>query len=414
MKIKLIKASASSAFKDYKAYMGTPPQSIYSTAVATQENVEVEVHDETSEGAVDLSTDAELVAVFMSTPDAMRGYELADRFRAQGKIVVFGGLHASFLPDEVLTHSDAVMIGEAETIWPQLLDDYASGQLKQRYQQDTPTCMSMLSPYPHQQLNLEPYRGMSSVVVSRGCKFKCSYCTVHKFFPVMRNRPVGDVVDEIKASRLEYFELHADNLIADREYAMELCQALKPLNIRWSAEATINIAEHDELLQAAAESGLFWLLSGIETPSQVALKAAGKGFIRIDRTKEYIRKLHEYDIAVDSAMLFGFDEHSPEIFEETLDYVDDVELDMCHSVIVTPYPGTTLFQQFEQERRLLTRDWSKYDGTHAVFQPKQMSPEHLEEGMAWFHERYNGLGRSLKRRITRIHNLGWSNSSWIS
>jgi len=251
-------------------------------------------------------------------------------------------------------------------------------------------------------------------VVSRGCKFKCSYCTVHKFFPVMRNRPVGDVVDEIKASRLEYFELHADNLIADREYAMELCQALKPLNIRWSAEATINIAEHDELLQAAAESGLFWLLSGIETPSQVALKAAGKGFIRIDRTKEYIRKLHEYNIAVDSAMLFGFDEHSPEIFEETLDYVDDVELDMCHSVIVTPYPGTTLFQQFEQERRLLTRDWSKYDGTQAVFQPKQMSPEHLEEGMAWFHERYNGLGRSLKRRVTRIHNLGWSNSSWIS
>lgn len=414
MKIKLIKASANSAFKDYKAYMGTPPQSIYSTAVATPEDVEVELHDETSEGAVNLSTEAELVAIFMSTPDAMRGYELADRFRAQGKIVVFGGLHASFLPDEVLMHSDAVMIGEAETIWPQLLEDCANGQLRQRYQQDTPTCLSELAPYPHQQLDLEPYSGMSSVVVSRGCKFKCSYCTVHKFFPAMRNRPVGDVVDEIKASGLEYFELHADNLIADREYAMELCQALKPLNIRWSAEATINIAQHDELLEAAAESGLFWLLSGIETPSQAALKAAGKGFIRIDRTKEYIRKLHEYDIAVDSAMLFGFDEHSPDIFDETLDYVDDVELDMCHSVIVTPYPGTTLFQQFEQEGRLLTRDWSKYDGTHAVFQPKQMSPEHLEEGMAWFHEKYNGMGRSLKRRITRIHNLGWSNSSWIS
>lgn len=414
MKIKLIKASANSAFKDYKAYMGTPPQSIYSTAVATPENVEVELHDETSEGAVNLSTEAELVAIFMSTPDAMRGYELADRFRAQGKIVVLGGLHASFLPDEVLMHSDAVMIGEAESIWPQLLEDCANGQLRQRYQQDTPTCLSELAPYPHQQLDLEPYSGMSSVVVSRGCKFKCSYCTVHKFFPVMRNRPVGDVVDEIKASGLEYFELHADNLIADREYAMELCQALKPLNIRWSAEATINIAQHDELLEAAAESGLFWLLSGIETPSQAALKAAGKGFIRIDRTKEYIRKLHEYDIAVDSAMLFGFDEHSPDIFEETLNYVDDVELDMCHSVIVTPYPGTTLFQQFEQEGRLLTRDWSKYDGTHAVFQPKQMSPEHLEEGMAWFHEKYNGMGRSLKRRVTRIHNLGWSNSSWIS
>ncbi len=414
MKIKLIKASADSAFKEYKAYMGTPPQSIYSTAVATPEEVDVELHDETSEGAVDLGTDADIVAIFMSTPDALRGYELGDHFRSKGKTVVFGGLHASFVPDEVLQHGDAVMVGESEQIWPQLLEDYSYGRLNRRYQQGAPTEMSALCGYPHQQIDLEPYSGMSSVVVSRGCKFRCSYCTVHKFFPTMRNRPVGQVIDEIRASGLEYFELHADNLIADREYALELCHALKPLNIKWSAEATINIAEHDEVLEAAAESGLFWLLSGIETPSQAALKAAGKGFIRIDRTRDYIRKLHEYNIAVDSAMLFGFDEHGPDIFQETLDYVDEVELDMCHSVIVTPYPGTTLYQQLEQEGRLLTRDWSKYDGTHAVFQPEQMSPEDLELGMGWFHEKYNGMGRSLKRRFTRIRNLGWDNSSWIS
>ncbi|RDE18379.1 radical SAM protein [Motiliproteus coralliicola] len=413
MKALLIKASANSAFKDYKAYLGTPPQSIWSSAVAIPDWVEVDVHDETSQGPVDKSQAADLVAIFMSTPDALRGYELADYFRDRGTTVVFGGLHASFLPDEALQHGDAVMIGESEQLWPQLLEDHYSGQLQPRYQQAEQTDLSRLTPYPHSQIDLSPYRDTSSIIVSRGCKFKCSYCTVHKFFPTMRNRPVGQVIDEIRASGLQYFELHADNLIADRDYALELFKALKPLNIYWSAEATINIAEHDDIVEAAAESGLIWLLSGIETPSQQALKAAGKGFIRIDRTRDYIRKLHEYNIAVDSAMLFGFDQHDSTIFEETLDYVDEVELDVCHAVIVTPYPGTDLYQQLETEQRILTRDWSAYDGTQAVFQPKQMTPKELEKGTGWFHSKYNSLGRSLKRRVVRTKNLGWTNAAYL-
>lgn len=162
-----------------------------------------------------------------------------------------------------------------------------------------------------------------------------------------------------------------------------------------------------------AQSGLFYLLSGLETPSRAALKAAGKGFIKIDKTKEYINKLHEYNIAVDSAMLFGFDEHSSDIFEETLAFVEDIELDVCHAVIITPYPGTALYQQLEDEQRLLTKDWSLYDGTHAVFQPKQMTPQELEEGHAWSYEKYNSLGRRFKRRFVKARNIGWINSGYF-
>lgn len=413
MKVTLIKASASGAFKDYKAYMGAPPQSVYSLAAATPEYIELDIIDETSDKPAPIRLESDLVAIFMSTPDAMRGYELADRYRAQNISVVFGGLHASFLPDEALIHSDAVLIGEAEAIWPHLLDDFEQGRLQEKYEQSSPSDLAKLHRYPHEYMDLAPYQGLGSVVVSRGCKFHCSYCTMHRFFHEFRTRPVGQIVDEIRSSGLEYIELHADNLVADREFAFELFEALKPLNIQWLAEATINIAEHDDLLEAAAESGLFYLLSGIETPSHAALKAAGKGFIRVDRTKDYIRKLHEYGIAVDSAMLFGFDEHSPDIFEETLAFVDDVELDVCHSVIVTPYPGTLLYNQLNEQNRILHQDWSRYDGTNAVFVPNQMTAHELEDGLNWFHEHYNSLGRGLKRRFTKARNLGWINSSYM-
>lgn len=413
MKIYIIKASAAGAFKDYKQFMGAPPQSIYALAAATPDWVDVDLIDETSQGEADLNVSADLIAIFMSTPDAYRGYQLADEYRKQGKTVIFGGLHASFMPDEVLKHSDAVIIGEAETIWDKLLDDVVNGSLKTHYEGKQLSNLSTLRPFPHEYMDLDPYDGLGSVVVSRGCKFKCSYCTVHRFFDGMRNRPVAQVVDEIKQSGLEYIELHADNLVADREYALELFEALKPLNIKWLAEATINIAEHDDLLEAAAQSGLFYLLSGLETPSRAALKAAGKGFIKIDKTKEYISKLHQHNIAVDSAMLFGFDEHSSDIFEETLAFVDDIELDVCHSVIITPYPGTLFYQQLEKEQRLLTKDWSLYDGTHAVFQPKQMTPQTLEEGQAWFYEKYNSLGRSVQRSFRKAKNIGWVNASYF-
>lgn len=413
MKVTLIKASASGAFKDYKAYMGAPPQSIYSLAAATPEGIEVDVIDETSDRLAPATLESDLVAIFMSTPDALRGYELGDRYRAQNLTVVFGGLHTSFLPEEGLVHGDAVLIGEAETTWPQLLSDVAKGRLQARYEQSHASDLAKLYRYPHEYMDLSPYQGLGSVVVSRGCKFHCSYCTVHRFFPEFRTRPVGHIVDEIRSSGLEYVELHADNLVADRDYALELFEALKPLKIKWLAEATINIAEHDALLDAAAESGLFYLLSGIETPSHAALKAAGKGFIRVDRTKDYIRKLHEYGIAVDSAMLFGFDEHSPDIFEETLAFVDDVELDVCHSVIVTPYPGTLLYNQLSQQDRILHQDWSRYDGTEAVFIPKQMTAQELEAGLNQFYRKYNALGRGIKRSFTKARNLGWINSSYI-
>ena len=408
MRLCLIKASADSGFKDYKQQLGSPPQNIWCVAAATPDHVSYEVFDETANAKAPKRPDVDLVAIFMSTPDAIRGYQLAQTYRAQGITVVLGGLHASFLPDEAAQYADAVLIGEAEGVWEQLLEDFACGELKPRYQNAEPVDMADLKPFPHHRIDLDAYAGIGTVMVGRGCKFRCSYCTIPGFFKTNRHRPVGHIIDEIKASGLDNIELHCDNLFADPDYALELFTALKPLGINWSGEATLNMAQNDEVLKAAADSGLWYLLAGVETSSQAALKNAGKGFIRIDRVKENVEKLHDYDIAVDSAMLFGFDEHDHTIFEETLDFVEEVKIDVAHAVIVTPFPGTAFFNRLDAEGRILTRDWSQYDCEHVVFQPKQLNPQDLIEGRDWFYYKHNGIFRSLKRRAHMPSSLKWT------
>ena len=413
MKIQLVKVSNPGEFKSYKAYNGGPPQNIFSIAAATPKHHKLELIDETISQKFKLKRDVDLIGLFAATPDVTRAYKMATKLRKKGYCVVMGGLHVSFMPDEALQYCDAVLIGEAEGSWHTLLRDFERGTLQQRYEQSDQINLESLSPYPLDNMGSYNSNGSWSVVAARGCKFKCEYCTVHKFFPTYRHRPVGQVIDEIRKSGVKFIEIHADNLISDRQYALELLTALKDLGIAWTGEATLNIAEHDDILKAASESGLSYLVVGLETCSRPALKNAGKGFIKLDKAKEYVKKLHDYQIAVDSCMLFGFDEHDKTIFEETLDWVEDIELDVVHPNIMTPFPGTDLFNRLDKEGRLLTYDWSKYDCSHAVFTPKQMTKDELEAGVTWFHEKHNSMGRKIKRKAAHVKNLGWEGASYL-
>jgi radical SAM superfamily enzyme YgiQ (UPF0313 family) len=403
MKIDLIKASAKSAFKSYKKYMGSPPQNIFSVAADTPNTHELALYDETVDIKANPKTKADLVTIFMSTPDALRGYELGDHYRKQGKVVVFGGLHPTFMPGEALQHGDAVIIGEAEGVWEQLLNDVLTGSLQPKYERQTPFDLSMSKPFPTKYISKHKYNDSWTVMVSRGCRFACSFCLVTPFFkPKMRYRPVGQVVDEVKNCGAKWIELHSDNLTADRDYALELFKALKPLKVNWVGETTINIAKDDELLHWAAESGLRYLLVGLETPSKSALKQSGKAFVKTEEVKDHIKKLHEYDITVDSAMLFGFDEHDENIFEESFEFCKEIDLDVGHSVIMIPFPGSQLYNQLDAEGRILTKDWSRYSGEYAVFQPKNMTLETLEKGAQWFYDKISNRNTRLTKRYMKL------------
>lgn len=406
MKIVLIKACQDSYFKAYKKYQGSPPQNIFSAAAALAPIAKLEMYDETMGNTAPKKLRCDLVVIYMSTPDAARGYELADMFQRQGLKVIMGGLHPTFMTQEALLHCHSVIQGESDLLWESILSDLNVNQLKPIYKSDTLFDLSKLNPYPTNILSPSLYNGVWSVMVSRGCRFKCHYCTIPRFFQKQTYRPVGNVIDEIKNSGQKIFELKADNLTSDREYCLELFEALKPLNITWTAETNLRFVDDEELLSSAAESGLWYLLIGLETPSKSALKEAAKGFNNVHKSKEYIQKLHDHNIVVDSCMIFGFDDHDTNIFDDTWDFIHDIELDVCHPTIMIPFPGTPLYKELDEQGRILTRDWSLYDGDHAVYQPGNMTEKELEAGKNQFINRYYSTSESLKRKYRHTKRFG--------
>ncbi len=410
MKAYLIKASAGSDFSKYKAETGGPPQNIFSTAAATPKWVDLEMTDETIGMKTNFNSHADLVAIFMSTPDALRAYEIADRFRAKGKVVVLGGLHTKFMQAEAAEHADTLLIGEPEEVWEQLLADYEEGQFKEKYERTSPFDLSKLNSYPIDIIEPYRYNYTWSVLVSRGCPMHCDFCLVHEFFDKFQLRPVENIVEEVKKLKragVEWVELHSDNLTANRGYALNLFEALAPLKMNFYGETTVLIAKDEELLRAAQKAGVKALLFGIETPSEEALKAQGKSFVKPAQIQEYIRTVKRYGIEVWGDFLFGFDEDSPNIFQEASDFIQEIGMDNPIPHLMIPFPGSKTFEKLDTDGRILTKDWSKYDGSHAVHRPKHMTPKELENGVYWLWENLNS-GWTAWQNIARKALSGFS------
>lgn len=397
MKVYIIKACAQSPFKEYKRYMAAPSQSIFSLAATTPKDVMIEMCEETVDMKVNFDSDADIIAIFFSTPDAYRGYEIANEFKKNGKTVVIGGLHAKFNQEEALKHANSLLIGECEGIWEELLEDYSKGKtLRKKFERSTQFDLSKLKPYPTDLIPLSKYNYVWSVLISRGCLNHCNFCLVNKFFNGMRYSPVDGVIKEIANCGAKIVELHSDNLTANREYAKELFTKLIPLKIKWVGETTISIADDDELLELAAKSGLSYLLVGLETPSVKDLKGQGKGFVKVDKVKEQIAKLHDYGILVDSGMLFGFENHDKDIFKRTLNYINEINLDIPQGIIPIPFPGTSFYKRLDDEGKIITKDWSKYDGRHLVYKHNNLSEKEILDGIKYFEDKAYGLRRTVK------------------
>lgn len=398
MKAYLIKASAGSGYSKYKAETGGPPQNIFSAAAATPKDVALEMTDETIGINTNFASEAQVVAIFMSTPDALRAYNIADTFKRMGKTIVLGGLHTKFNQEEALKHADAILIGEVEGIWESLLRDYQNGRLKSKYQRERPADLAELNPYPTDIIHPRKYNWIWSVLVGRGCPNKCDFCLVHQFFDRCRFRPIEQIVEEVRHLKqlgVSWVELHADNLTVNRKYALALFKALAPLKMKLYGETTILFAEDEELLEAARKAGLKGLMFGIETPSKEALEAQGKYFVKPEMVGEYIKKVKSYGIDVWADFLMGFDEHDSSIFETTWDFIKQIKANRSFPHLVIPFPGSNTFKALKAQGRILTMDWSKYDGIHVVFQPKQMTPQALEDGLYWIWIKSQGKIRSF-------------------
>lgn len=399
MKIYLIKASSGSDYSKYKAETGGPPQNIFAAAAATPKHYQLEMTDETISMKTNVDSNADLVVIFASTPDAYRAYEIAELFAEKGKTIVLGGLHTKFNQAEAQEYAHAIILGEVENYWQQLLNDFIGDNLQAVYDSDAPIDLSLLKPYPTDIIKPEVYNYTWSVVVTRGCPFKCDFCLVHQFFNKFQMRPIENIVEELwhlKSLGVEWVELHSDNLTHNREYALALFEAIAPTGLKFYGETTVLIARDEELLAAAQKAGVKALLLGIETPSKEALKAQKKGFVKPEKMKEYMEIIRKHNIEIWGDLLFGFDEHTPDIFQETLDFINDIKVDKVIPHFMIPFPGSETFNKLDADNRILTKDWSKYDGSHSVYQPKNMTTDELEEGVYWVWKKTSSFMDRLK------------------
>lgn len=352
--------------------------------VPAELNAEIVLMDEGIRD-IDLDADADVVAISAITGTAPRSYELAAHFRARGIPVVIGGVHATLLPEEVMRHADATVVGYAEETWPQLLRDLAAGRMQRRYDQSPHLSLADL-PLPRRDLlPSKHYITSHTIEATRGCIHKCEFCVVPSAWGRPLQKPIGDVIADIRQMRPRKLIFLDLNLISDTDYAKELFRALIPLRIRWGGLATTMIAWDDELLDLAAASGCKGLLLGFESLSDGALSESRKQFSSRLAYRTVIEKLHARDIAIQGCFVFGFDDDDAGVFERTAQFAIDTHIDLPRYAILTPFPGTPLHARLAAEGRILTTDWSFYDGQHVVYRPTRMTADELLRGTerAW-------------------------------
>jgi radical SAM superfamily enzyme YgiQ (UPF0313 family) len=346
----------------------------------------------------DVATD--LVGITAPTPSALHAYRLAREFRRRGVPVVIGGPHATALPEEAARHADAVVVGEAEDTWPRVLCDARRGRLDRVYVSTRKAPLTGM-PTPRWDLIKGRRYGRSVTIATLGCPHRCDYCSIPLLYGpgTMRYRPVEEVVREVATSPTRAIVFWDDNLGANPRYAKELFRALAPLKKWWTSQCTANAARDEEFIELAARSGCKALFLGFESISQDSLEATNKAHNRVDNYYRLIANLHRQGIAAHLGIMFGFDQDDPGIFRRTAQFLDDACVDVATISMVVPMPGTQTFHRLDAERRILTTDWSKYDGKkHCVFEPALMSPSQLEAGTEWVARRFYSP-RSISRRL---------------
>ena len=359
--------------------------------------VETKIIDEDVE-QIDFDTDADLIGISFMSYNAPRAYEIADKFRYEkGKPVIVGGYHPTFLPEEAIQHADAVCIGEAEPNVPRMIEDLVSGQLKPFYHTEPISLVGL--PVPHRGLiQKRDYAPIEAVQATRGCHYRCRFCSVAAFHNYQfRTRPVAEVIDELKTLG-KYILFMDDNLIGDRDYAKNLFSEMIPLGKRWFSQCGIGIAFDEELLRVASRSGCRGLFIGFESLSQQGLRSWKK---QSNLGKDYlvaVQRLHAAGIAVFAGFVLGGDNDTPDVFEHTLKFLLEANVEAVQATRLTPFPGTPLFEELDAQGRIFDKDWSHYDFNHVVFEPSHMERETLDLGVAWT------MGQFYKRKqiATRV------------
>lgn len=346
----------------------------------------------------------DLVAVTTTTGSAQRAYEISARFRDRKIPVVMGGFHATLHPAEILTHADSVVVGEAENVWQELLDDARSGRLRSIYKADQPCDMKSLPRPRYELLDWKRYRvHLMPIQATRGCNYHCDFCEVPVVYNgAYRMRPIEDIVKEIEEQKRitgnNQFQFIDDQLTGKHTFARELFKALRPLDITWSCLWTLNTNHDEELLDLAIKAGCQHVNIGMESINQDNLNEIHKKQNHVKDYMTLLKAMERRGLLYSLNLMFGLDHDTPDVFEATYRFLEDVRAPMAFFSIVSPREGTPLRERLDKELRVINPMADQFSSGHkCMFLPKNMTPEEVEKGIDWLQRKFYSLGSIRKR-----------------
>ncbi len=362
--------------------MDIPQLTLSLIAALTPPEHEIQIVEEVYGETVNFDGDYDVIGISIMTQTSIRGYQIANEFRKRGKIVVFGGIHATSMPDEAIRFGNAVVIGEAEGLWDIVLEDIKHNRLKPFYKLDK---------LPDLQNHVMPRRDLikcssgkfsiAPIETTRGCPYNCDFCSVSRFFGTrQRHKAIRDVMFDIESCNQKNLFFLDDNITGDKRYAKELFREMIPLKKVWVGQASIQVAKDPELMQLAYKSGCRALLIGFESMSDSGINQYRKTLKTIDENVRAVKILQDNGIMTMASLIFGLDSDTSEVFDVAHDFLTRSKSAFFQACVMTPYPGTPVFSKLKSEGRILTDDWTRYDASKVIIRPENLSPEELLDG----------------------------------
>lgn len=376
----------------------SPSMSLVILATLTPSEYDVIISDENVK-PLDFSDNPWLIGITVNVDTAPRAFAIADKYRKKGIKVIFGGILPSSEPSLVQNYCDAVCVGEAEELWVDILNDHRNKRLKQIYVNYKAIDVNKI-PVPNwNYIQQKDYLYHTIVVSSRGCPYCCEFCynSAESVINQYRNRPVSDVITEIKSLKSKQIMFIDDNFIGNPEWTRQFISEIKRMNLIWHCAVSANIVHHPELIKEMAESGCRSMFIGFESINKQALQQSNKNQNQIEQYEILINLLHQNSIMINASLVFGFDTDTLQTFQDTLQWLIKNKIHTMTAHILTPYPGTKLYKRFLEEDRITDFNLAHYNTAHVVFTPTRISKEDLYEGYIKIYKDFYSLRNIIKR-----------------
>lgn len=380
---------------DIKIHMA-PPLGLLTVANILRKDHKVMLENENI-AEINYDDNPDIVAISVTVDTLPKAIEISKKFKEKGVTVIAGGIHITSSPKTIPKDSfDAICIGDAEGTWPNIIKDYENNSLKSVYRCEKLTPNDIVSP-AYDFIGKDEYLYCNVIHTSRGCPFKCDFCynssKEHRYI----NRNIEDVIKDIEAVNSKHVMFIDDNFVGNLEWTKKFLNAIKPMNIKWNAAVSINIAYNDELLDLMKECGCQSLFIGFESINPSSISDVHKVQNNIGNYEKAIKAIHDRGMMIHASFVFGLDGDTKETFKATLDWIVKNKIETVTSHILTPYPGTALYDRLKNENRIISDDLSLYNTASVVFKPNNLSKEELYSGYIWMYKEIYSLKNIFKR-----------------